>query len=547
MAKKIKHSRKLRQNVRVSLLILLIPMAVGAFTLVIIFTGLYVRNLNSLGNSRLVTENWEAASATLLSAQPTYDRQFAYYKVKQGQTAEDVAQYFSISLDTFLRDNPGQIVGGTTVKVTPVEKPLEPTSPNGQMSRAVVVEDGNLLRVINKYNLDQPIVTNIPDLMAFLAPYNAITQTGDSSYQLNRAISLDGDIRIDITAPTVTELFLVSTATNNAALVFDESSVLIKDVTISSLDPMTGSPDMTSADGRSFVRMKNGRMDMIDSKISYLGNGLRQTLTGQASEANVQKEGGVYGVSWRISDDQLGAQIATGWVEDNEFSYNHFGAYSYGASGMLWRNNWFYKNEVYGLDPHDDSNNALIENNVFQENGKHGFIVSKRCNYNIIRNNTSFDNKLHGFMLHQDSNYNLIENNVSYNNVDNYVIYASMFNTIRNNESYVAGSSHIRINEATSSNNFVTDNALVGGGRAVYLYGGTTNTYIARNTIDDTKKILQLTGASNTFFGDNTIDNLHYDIGSNDNLIYGVNTVDSSEIAVPSAPELPAGFTAKRK
>ena len=47
-------------------------------------------------------------------------------------------------------------------------------------------------------------------------------------------------------------------------------------------------------------------------------------------------------------------------------------------------------------------------------------------------------------MLHEDSAYNVIENNVSYDNVDNFVIYGSNWDTIRNNVSYLPRKTHAR-------------------------------------------------------------------------------------------------------
>ncbi|MBC7869131.1 right-handed parallel beta-helix repeat-containing protein [Candidatus Saccharibacteria bacterium] len=542
MTKKSKHIRQSRYNFKLSLILLLIPLAVGAFTVTAIFNGLYSHSLADLGSSRLETKGWQSASDALIKAQPVYERKFAYHKVEQGQTLEEIAQYFSVDRASLLLNNPGKIVAGTTIKITPVERPLEATAgPNGAIGSAIVTQDDGMLRITNKYKLDHPIVTNLPDLAGYLAPYGAIEQTGPKTFRINKAISLDGDIRLDLTNTTVTKLELLSTPDQVTCLCMDGSSVLIDTVEISSIDPNTKKPDIDPSDGRSFVRMKNGRMDILHSKITYLGNGTPSTLTAKAQLSSLQREGGVYGTSWRTSDNQLGSQVVTGWVEDNQFAYNHFGAYSYGVSGMLWRGNHFYKNDIYGLDPHDDSNNALIENNVFESNGRHGFIVSKRCNYNVVRNNTSLNNKFHGFMLHQDSSYNLVEDNIAYGNVDNYVIYASNFNTVRNNLSYIPSTSHVRINEA-SSNNFVIGNKLYGGIRGIYLYDGVNTTYIANNELKNTGKELQTKGANNTFFGGNILGSIDYDIAPEDNLVFGVSRIDRSVVDIPTNPPLPKGY-----
>ena len=538
-------SQSFRHNLKPALIIIMIPILIGASVLAVFLSGRYNKALGTVGTQRLLTTNWEQADAAFQKRQPEYERKFAYYKLKEGQTLESVAAYFSVDAAKLKNANPGLIVPGATIKVPPVERPLEPTAgANGKITTAVITEDNGLLRIRVPYKSELAITT-IPELVALLKSYSAIEQTGPKTYRINRAISVEGNVRLDITSATVTKLELKSAAHDISCLCSDEAAMLLKDVAITTYDPATGKPDTDFADERAFVRAKNGRMDAINVDFSYLGNDLPDAQKASERVNKAQKEGGTYGVSWRISDDLLGVEIATGWVESSRFIKNHFGAYTYGASGMMWRNNYFARNDVYGLDPHDDSNNALVENNVFDHNGKHGFIVSKRCNYNIIRNNTSVGNKLHGFMLHQDSDYNVIENNVSYDNVDNYVIYASDYNTIRNNTSYKARSSHVRIN-AKSVNSFVTGNTFIGGRRGVYIYGETSNVYIANNKMNTSKEVLMTDAAKNVLFAHNTINGLTYKVGEDDRLIFGPNSVSSESMVIPGRPSLPQGFTAAK-
>lgn len=535
--KKSKSSKGLRRNLRPTIVLLLIPIGVGLFTLSLVLSGLYYKVLAEIGNQHLVTPGWDAAATSMQAAQPNYERKFAYYKVKEGQTLEAVATFFGVRLEELARLNPGQIVAGVTIKVPPIEKPYEPMAgANGRISQAAVVDNNGLIRITQKYSLAQPAVTTIPELMAFLAPYGAIEQTGPLSYRLNKAISLQGDIRLDMTPATIKKLEIKSASGQTLCLCMDESSALLKDIEVTTYDPATNKPDENYADGRSFIRMKNGRMDVLTSRLHHLGTSLDQKGIDSKTRP-VEAEGGMYGMSWRISKETLGSQIATGWVEGSSFDHNHFGAYTFGASGMMWKANLFADNDVYGLDPHDDSNNALVEDNIFYRNKKHGFIVSKRCNYNIIRNNISMDNTYHGYMLHQDSAYNLIENNVSYNNADNFVIYQSNFNAIHNNKSYIARLSHVRINQE-SANSFVTGNEFEGGRRGIYVYGGASNVLVTQNTVHGPEKSLATNGANNVLFADNNIDHINYDIAPNDRLIYGTNTINSRNAVIPERTTL---------
>lgn len=537
---KTKKPKSFRRNIRPTLLLLLIPLGVGLFTLSLVLSGLYYKVLAEIGNQHLVTPGWEAAATTMRTTQPKYERKFAYYKVREGQTLDSIAAFFGVKLEELTRLNPGQIVAGVTIKVPPIEAAYQPTAgPNGKISQAVVVDDNGLLRITQKYNVKQPVMTTIPELMRFLSSYGAIEQTGPLTYRLNKAISLQGDIRLDMTPATIKKLEIKSASGETLCLCMDESAALVKNVEITTYNPSTGQPDTTYEDGRSFVRMKNGRLDLIDSHLHHLGTSL--DLKGIDSKTRpTEAEGGMYGLSWRISKGTLGAQIATGWVEGSIFDHNHYGAYTFGASGMMWKGNLFADNDIYGLDPHDDSNNALVEDNVFYRNKKHGFIVSKRCNYNVIRNNISLDNTYHGFMLHENSAYNVIENNVAYENADNFVIYQSNFNTIRNNKSYSPRLSHVRINEA-SSNSFVTDNEFEGGGRGVYVYDGVNNVLIEKNSIHGVDKSLATNDANNILFATNNIDKISYDVEPGDRLIYGTNTINSRNAVIPTKNAILSG------
>lgn len=528
-------------QLRPATLLLLVPIAIGGFTVWMLWGGLYDYFVARQAADRLVTTNWRVAAETMHEAQPAYHRKFAYYEVKDGQTVGEVASFFGVSIENLRKLNSGKTFTATTiVKVPPVERPLAESRSTHSLIDATVEVKGDIIRVIQDYDRNRPIRTTIPELREFLIRYDAIERIGGKAYRLVRPVQLDGDIRLDVTGRTVDRLELVSTDNLVAPLLFDGGSVLFKDVAVTSVDPVTGEPDTSSRNGRAYIRMKNGRMDAINSTFSWLGNGLTPSLTKKAQAMDVEAEGGTYGYSYRISSDSLGREIATGWVEGSTFDRLHFGAYTYGASGMMWKDNLFTQNEVYGLDPHDDSSNAMVVGNRFLYNGKHGFIVSKRCNYNIIRNNTSVGNRHHGYMLHQDSAYNVIENNVSYDNEDNFAIFESNWNMIRNNTSYLPRKAHVRINSG-SHNNYVVGNFFSSGKNGVYLYGDSTATYVSGNEFNNVNRSLHTKGADNTYYARNTSKNFSYDITPGDKVIFGPNRIRKAVDKVPSRAEIVSG------
>jgi len=518
-----------KRNAKLGLVLLLIPFIVGAFSLYYVFGGTVAAELGYTANNRLLTPNWQDAQNDLLATQPNYAQRTSAYKLQPGQNIEWAAKHFSVKLDTLKKLNPGTVVPGTTINVPPVESPLSPLPADGHNTNGLVItqDQGGVIYVSNDFR-NPEVTMNIPELMKVLEKYNAIEQrAGTKDYILDAPLFLQDNIRLDITSDTVGTLYLKSGA-NFAitTLTFKDSEALISGVTITSLDPATGGPDLKYQDGRSFVRAySNTRMDVVGSHILNLGMALEQMDDPVGKNISFIPLGGIYGISWRIPTHTYGENIATGWVENSTMDHNYIGAYTFGASGMMWRGNVFDNNTLYGLDPHDDSNNAMVENNLFAHNGKHGFIVSKRCDYNIIRNNVSIDNHLHGYMLHQDSNYNVIENNVSIGNVDNFVIFDSHFDTIRNNKSYDPTGSHVRIN-AGSKQSYVQNNMLYGGPKGIYAYDHASGVLVKNNTFFKVTNLLFTQTASRILFANNTSEKVGYHFGGdNDHAAFGPNII----------------------
>lgn len=244
-------------------------------------------------------------------------------------------------------------------------------------------------------------------------------------------------------------------------------------VKITSWDENTKNYDQNLKDGRSFILAKDGsRMDFYNSEFAYLGFPRSKDMAMSS-----------YGVSWRISNGKLNTTLLTGEVIGSKFHHNYFGAYTYGATGMLWRGNEFYENIRYGLDPHDDSNSFLVENNIARDNGSHGIIFSKRCINNIIRNNLSYNNKGHGIMLHEKSDNNLVANNTLFGNTDGVTLWRSSNNIVKNNKIYKNSKSGIRANMQSVSNTFlnnqIANNKLYG----IYLYSSAGSNIIQSNQL----------------------------------------------------------------
>jgi len=534
-----KSPRPIQRNRRqLSTALIIIPMVAAGLTIYYVLSNSIMAQFANLANTRLTTPGWRSAAAALSSSKPTYGTKFSYYKLQEGQSLAWAANHFSVSLAKLQQLNPGNVVWGTTIMVPPVEQPLQPFPVSAATTSGIVPSEiDGIIYIKNSFQNQEALVT-IPQLMDLLKPYGAISQLGPKKFLLNKPLFIQDNIQVDITSDTVTNLLLRSSPNYDiTTLTFQNSEALIKGVSVSSFDPATSRPDTNYTDGRSFVRAyENSRMDVIDSNFSYLGMGLKQ-LRNPPTESSLKfvPDGGVYGISWRISSGTYGQQIVTGWVQNSTFEHNYIGGFTFGASGMMWQGNLFTNNTVYGLDPHDDSDNATIEDNRFISNGKHGFIVSKRCDYNVIKDNVSVDNTLHGFMLHDNSDYNIIENNISIGNSDNFVILGSSFNQISNNKSYNPRNSAIRINTGpdegkVSLDNYVVNNLIYGGKKGVYLYGGINGADITGNTFYNVTNQLVTKGTQEALYTGNQSNSLGYQVGGKDRVVFGVNSINDAKV-----------------
>lgn len=338
-----------------------------------------------------------------------------------------------------------------------------------------------------------------------------LQKTDNKEWTLRANLHVQVGVKLNLESAEVEWLKLAS---NNEGFVWIRSSggaISINGVKITSWDENAKDYDKNDKDGRSFIMAKySGRMDIYNSELAYLGY---YPFSSESASS--------YGVSWKIPDNSFGSYLMTGEVKDSKFHHNYFGAYTYGATGMVWLNNQFYSNIQYGLDPHDDSNGFLVEGNSAFDNGNHGIIFSKRCINNVIRGNLTYNNKLHGIMLDRNSNNNLVENNIVYGNRDGIALYDSSNNTIRNNEIY-QNERGIRANTA-SQNNLVLSNQIYSSSQfGIYLYGDANSNVIKNNFISKNGSGIYIKTKANEL-----VDN---EIKSNRNGIYLLDNASDNKI-----------------
>jgi poly(beta-D-mannuronate) C5 epimerase len=379
----------------------------------------------------------------------------------------------------------------------------------------------------------------------------------------------------------VNELRLMSTNTeieNEFVVLGPRSGLLeIRNTKIYSFDPATLDYDYDVTNGRANIQalsyidkgiVYESTMNIYASDIGYLGY-----LAGES-----------YGLSWKVKEpaEMLDIVNVYGTVEDTVIHHNYYGAYSFGAEAMVWRNNEFRNNIQYGLDPHDDSDYLLIEGNHAHHNGNHGIICSKRCNNLTIRNNVANFNVGHGIMLHEQVNDSVVEYNetafntiagialfnshrniVRYNTIENNTIgirvnAASSFNVIHDNNIldsidsgfyFYPGTTEPTIVNPRPQHNEIVNNTVLNSGNYGLKLNGTDYTTIRNNTIENSSKgiyIFEATPEGNTLTTNTLTNNADYGIrlvGTVQSTVSG-NTISSSRVAIDLATSTDTTITA---
>lgn len=255
----------------------------------------------------------------------------------------------------------------------------------------------------------------------------------------------------------------------------------IRSTKITSWDDAVSGPDTECASfSRAFIRCRSrmdegdgvtpleSRMDIVDSDVGYLG----------CHEAEA------YGVVWKVSSAKTNITYGHitnlynlvnvyGNVIRSRLHHNYFGHYSYGAYGQIMVDNEVDHNIAYGFDPHDDSDNFVIENNNVHHNGNHGIIASQRCNNVIIRNNTSWNNSGNGIMLHRYCDDSVIEGNRSFHNLDSGIaLFDNNRTIVRFNTCLYNFNAGIRSSVGASDNLIISNEFAYGANFGIYLYKG---------------------------------------------------------------------------
>lgn len=431
--------------------------------------------------------------------QKAFFNQYAYYQAGFGETLNDVRRKFLLDPEVKIYNDRGDEIPRNyylryqeSIAISPGDL-QKPNLDYYRKSRWVPIqvsrdfsEDAIRLRGPGAF-------VTLPEVARAINDSNILENLGQEEWILRKNLFLDEGVTLIIEGQEVKWLKLKSEKNGFAWIKAQGGNIFINNSKITSWDEQNSDYDFDWQDGRSYLLQKtSGRMDIFQSELAYLG------YPGLPNRGN--PFGGPYGLSWKIEDNTLKNQLATGRVEKNLIHNNYIGIYTFGATGMIFENNLVYGNVEYGIDPHDDSNNLLIQGNFVYQNGKHGIILSKRCFSNILQDNYSSDNQLHGIMLDKNSDYNLVTNNYSTNNVNGIAVNESSGNLITHNR-FEENHYGLRVNNF-SQNNYFSYNLISGNQKGLYLYSGSKENYISQNDFQFNTINLHLKDNSSNFISE---------------------------------------------
>jgi mannuronan 5-epimerase len=211
---------------------------------------------------------------------------------------------------------------------------------------------------------------------------------------------------------------------------------------------------------RSFIRIEKGTgtSDISNSELGYLGyNGSKSS-----------------GLSFYSGS---GSTISNNKIHD---LWNGF--YSASVENITIKDNQFYDNIIYGIDPHSATHDSFIVENKVYNNGWHGIICSKDC-YNItIDSNTVFGNSQSGIILHGNTTNSTIAENMVYDNKQDQIsLQNSADNNLIYNNTLSAGTSGVEV--AESSYNNIYGNSIKNAEHNILIHNGSKENQIESNDI----------------------------------------------------------------
>ncbi|MGH6923495.1 MAG: right-handed parallel beta-helix repeat-containing protein, partial [Propylenella sp.] len=284
-------------------------------------------------------------------------------------------------------------------------------------------------------------VFDMPSLVRLLqsSDVGSVIEKVGRHYQINVPLLIGQNATLVVSEADVDELRLNTAA---AAYLINSGRFYLVGAKLTSWDPGTATPSPRSAeqwaDFNSFyVGWSGSETYIAEAQVSSLGYASGKSYGFTLSSGPTR----VLSATWNTTPRPKGI------IVDSVFDQMYYGFYSYEASDVWIVGNHFKNNHIYAIDPHDRSNNLVIQNNAASSTKeKHGIILSRDVTHSTIVGNITFDSGGSGIMLDRSSDENVVAYNLSFgNNNDGLTVFESSCNLVSSNTMYGNGRDGVRI------------------------------------------------------------------------------------------------------
>lgn len=302
--------------------------------------------------------------------------------------------------------------------------------------------------------------TNLSEINHFVNNRTALEKESPGVWILNASIKVNPLAKITLNHTDVSWLKIINKNDREPNFISISGSAEISDVKITSWNPISNETIRQNVNGsipRPYIIVNNAvdTVNISNSEVAFLG------YNSYPSNGLIYEHGG------------NGSSIV-----NNTFHDMWDGFYSDAVGFITIKNNNYYNNLRYGIDPHSGSHDLSIIGNIANNNSKIGIICSEYCYNLIFDNNTVHDNGLAGLMFSLQVINSTAKKNYAYNE-------------------------KVGISLFSSSNNKLYDNLLKSNDKGIFVAGTSLSNHVYNNTIMNGKVGIEFANAAK----DNVLEN----------------------------------------
>jgi len=283
--------------------------------------------------------------------------------------------------------------------------------------------------------------TNLSRIYKDINNSEVLQKNPNGEWIINASIEVTPQAKITINKSDTSWIKIINNNANKPNYISISGSANIDGVKITSWNPISNDTIKQNVNGsipRPYINIMgySGNANISNSEIAFLG------YNKYPSNGLVYERGGT------------GSNII-----NNTFHDMWDGFFSDSANSITIKDNIYYNNKRYGIDPHSESHDIKIIGNSAYNNSVTGIICSENC-YNILfANNTVHNNGEGGIMFSLQTNNSTAKKNFAYNE-------------------------RVGISIFSASNNKVFENTLKSNDKGIFIGGNSSGNHIFNNRLE---------------------------------------------------------------